>query len=83
METPTKASTAKLRTIVAIAATSIMESRLAMRHRWRRSSGSVDLRQAAPLRNGAPREILGAHGVWQAQEVASAGSKTLSRRGDV
>jgi hypothetical protein len=46
MEKPTKASTATLRTIVAIAATSMMESRLAMRQFWRRSSGSVDLDQA-------------------------------------
>src|ERR1700687_3800210 len=47
MENPTKAITATLRTIVAIAASSIVESRLdAMRHQWRQSSGSVDLGQA-------------------------------------
>ena len=43
MENPTKASTATLRTIIAIAPTSIMESRLAMRQFFRQSSDSVDL----------------------------------------
>jgi len=44
IENRTKASTATLRTIIAIATTSMMESRLdAMRHFWRQSSGSVDL----------------------------------------
>jgi hypothetical protein len=43
MENPTKASTATLRTIIVIAPTSIMESRLAMRQFFRQSSDSVDL----------------------------------------
>jgi hypothetical protein len=50
MENPTKASTAKLRTIIAIAATSMLKARLgsnAMRHRWRQSSGGVDLDHTA------------------------------------
>ena len=41
------ASTATLRTMVAIPATSMLEIRLdAMHHSWRQSSGSVDLDQA-------------------------------------
>ena len=43
MENPTKASTATLRTIIAIAATSMLVIRLdAMRHFWRQSSDRVD-----------------------------------------
>jgi hypothetical protein len=46
MENPMKASTATLRTIIAIAATSMVESRLdAMHQSWWQSSGSVDLGQ--------------------------------------
>src|SRR5260370_33875679 len=44
IENRTKASTATLRTIIAIAPTSMMEIPLdAMRHFWQQSSGSVDL----------------------------------------
>jgi hypothetical protein len=43
MANANKASTAKLRTITAIAATSMMESRFAMRQFFRQSSGGVDL----------------------------------------
>jgi hypothetical protein len=52
MENPTKASTATLRTIIAIAATSMMESRLAMRHFWRQSSDRVDLDHGLLMRRG-------------------------------
>jgi hypothetical protein len=45
MENPTKAITATLKTIIAIAATSMMESRLIMRQCFRRSSDGVDLDQ--------------------------------------
>src|SRR5258705_12750451 len=54
MENRTRAITTTLTTIVASAATSMMESRLdAMRHFWWQSSGSVDLDHAvlAPPRN--------------------------------
>ena len=47
MENPTKASTATLRTIITIAATSMVDSRLAMRQLFRQSSDSVDLDHAA------------------------------------
>jgi hypothetical protein len=46
MENRTKASTATLRTLIAIAATSMVESG-AMRHIWWQSSGSVDPDHAA------------------------------------
>jgi hypothetical protein len=46
MENPTKARTATLRTIIAIAATSMVESRLAMRQFFRQSNDGVDLGQA-------------------------------------
>ena len=46
MENPTKASTATLRTIIAIATASMVESRLVMRQLFRQSSGSVDLDHA-------------------------------------
>src|SRR6476660_8733246 len=46
------ASTTTLRTIVAIAAPSMLEIRLAMRHLWRQSSDRLDLDQAS---GGAPR----------------------------
>jgi len=48
MENPTKASTATLRTITAIAATSMMERRLAMRQCFQKSSDGVDIDQAVP-----------------------------------
>src|SRR4029077_8214125 len=52
------ASTATLRTMVAIPATSMLEIRLdAMHHSWRQSSGSVDLDQAAP--KGGTETIYG------------------------
>jgi bifunctional non-homologous end joining protein LigD len=47
MENPTKASTATLRTIITIAATSMVDSRLAIRQLFRQSSDSVDLDHAA------------------------------------
>jgi hypothetical protein len=48
----TTASTTTLRTTVAIAATSMFEIRLAMRHFWRQSSDRLDLDQA--VSGGAP-----------------------------
>jgi len=50
MENPTKASTAKLRTIIAIAVTSMMESRFAMRQFFWQSSDGVDLDQSPSTR---------------------------------
>jgi hypothetical protein len=48
MENPMKASTARLRMMLAIAATSTGESRIgAMRHPWRQFSSGIDLDQAA------------------------------------
>ncbi len=52
MENRTKASTATLRTLIAIAATSMVESR-AMRHIWWQSSDGVDLDHAVPARGTA------------------------------
>ena len=57
MENPTKASTATLRTMIAMAATSMVEKRFAMRHRWRKSDGSVDLDHAVPRPNGVGRRV--------------------------
>jgi hypothetical protein len=48
MENSTKAITAKLKTIIAIAPTSILESG-AIRHFWWQSSGSVDLDHACEM----------------------------------
>jgi hypothetical protein len=48
MENPTKAIRATLRTIIAIATTSMMESRLAMRQFLEQSSDGVDLDHAVP-----------------------------------
>ena len=53
MENPTKASTATLRTIIAIAATSMLVLRLdAMRHFWQQSSDRVDLDHGLLMRRG-------------------------------
>ena len=53
MENPTKASTATLRTIIAIAATSMLVIRLdAMRHFWQQSSDRVDLDHGLLMRRG-------------------------------
>ena len=46
MANPTKAITATLRTMIAMAATSMVEKRFAMRHFWRQSSDGVDLDHA-------------------------------------
>jgi len=43
MENPTKASTATLRMMIAMATTSMVESRFALRYCWRPSSGSINL----------------------------------------
>ena len=50
MENPTKAITITLTIITAIAATSMIESRLAIRKSLRQSSGGIDLRQASEFR---------------------------------
>jgi hypothetical protein len=48
MENPTKVRKATLRTMITIAATSMVESRFAMRQYFRHSNDGIDLDHAAP-----------------------------------